>query len=151
MYLFWTLVLTADFSVHLVRLTDFDCRLFLSPNLDFNYQYFNLKWGSRWVWPISRGCSLLPTLAFVEGSYCPTLDFVIAFYTLFYFAIWYLCGDVTIIGKGLQNLGPGPLSREGSLSCHTYCDTGLHFSGLIRRAAHSVASYDPKGDVEDLF
>jgi hypothetical protein len=25
--------------------------------------------------------------------------------------------------------------REGSLSCHTGCDTGLGFSGLIRRTA----------------
>jgi hypothetical protein len=40
-------------------------------------------------------------------------------------------GDVTIAGEGLQNLGPcsvlGPLSREGSLSCHTCCDTGPQF------------------------
>ena len=28
---------------------------------------------------------------------------------------------------------------------------GLGFSGLIRRTAHSVASYDTLGDVEDLF
>jgi hypothetical protein len=27
----------------------------------------------------------------------------------------------------------GPLRREGSLSCHTCCDTGVGFSGLIRR------------------
>jgi hypothetical protein len=27
------------------------------------------------------------------------------------------------------------LSREGSLSCHTCCDTGLSFSGLIWRTA----------------
>jgi hypothetical protein len=35
--------------------------------------------------------------------------------------------DVTIAGEGLQNLGPGPLSREGSLSGHTCCDTGHRF------------------------
>ena len=69
----------------------------------------------------------------------------------------------------------GPLSREGSLSCHTCCDTGLGLSGLIRRTAPfsrllrhtrecggsilpriitgplSVAFYDTHGDVEDLF
>jgi hypothetical protein len=42
--------------------------------------------------------------------------------------IFQLYGDVTIAGEGLQNLGlrsTGPLSREGSLSCHTCCDTGL--------------------------
>ena len=27
------------------------------------------------------------------------------------------------------------LSREGSLSCHTWCDTGLGFCGLIHKAA----------------
>jgi hypothetical protein len=55
--------------------------------------------------------------------------------------IFHLYGDVTIVGEGLQNLGlclalSGPLSREGSLSCHTFCDTGPRgFSGLIRRTA----------------
>jgi hypothetical protein len=43
-----------------------------------------------------------------------------------------LHGDITIAVDGLQNLGliarhPGPLSREGSLSCHTYCDNGPQF------------------------
>jgi hypothetical protein len=37
-----------------------------------------------------------------------------------------------ITSEGLQNLGlypcsSGPSSREGSLSCHTYCDSGLKF------------------------
>jgi hypothetical protein len=45
--------------------------------------------------------------------------------------IFHLYGDVTIAGEGLQNLGlcsaPGPLSREGSLSCHTCCNTGPRF------------------------
>jgi hypothetical protein len=39
-----------------------------------------------------------------------------------------LYGDVTVAGEGLQNLGLCSafiaLSREGSLSCHTCCDTG---------------------------
>jgi hypothetical protein len=38
---------------------------------------------------------------------------------------------VTIAGDRVANLGlsrrSGPLSREGSLSCHTYCDTGPRF------------------------
>ena len=44
--------------------------------------------------------------------------------------IFHSYGDVTIVGEGLQNLGArhsGPLSREGSLSCHTCCDTGPRF------------------------
>ena len=41
--------------------------------------------------------------------------------------IFHLFGDVTIVGEGLQILTyvwhSWPLSGEGSLSCHTYCDT----------------------------
>jgi hypothetical protein len=33
-YLIWELIVTADFSVHLARLTDFDHGLFCSLNLD---------------------------------------------------------------------------------------------------------------------
>jgi hypothetical protein len=39
-------ILTVEFSVHL-------------GYTEFYYQYFNLKWGSRRVWPVRRGCSLL--------------------------------------------------------------------------------------------
>ena len=42
--------------------------------------------------------------------------------------IFYSFGDVTIAGEGLQILSYArhswPLIREGSLVCHTYCDTG---------------------------
>jgi hypothetical protein len=38
---------------------------------------------------------------------------------------------IPITGEGLHNLAyarhSGPLSREGSLSCHTYCVTGTRF------------------------
>jgi hypothetical protein len=44
---------------------------------------------------------------------------------------FHLYGDVTITSEGLQNLGLcstlRPFSREGSLSCHTCCDTGPRF------------------------
>jgi hypothetical protein len=44
---------------------------------------------------------------------------------------------------------PGPLSREGSLSC---CDTGPRFfRSHPKDRPHSVASYDTRGDVENLF
>jgi hypothetical protein len=96
--------------------------------------------------------------------------------------IFHLYGDVTIAGEGLQNLGlcwaPRVFELGGSLSCHTYFDTGLGFTGLIRRAApfsrhlrhtrgcgepiltqilrgpHVVASlisYDTQGNVDDIF
>jgi hypothetical protein len=45
--------------------------------------------------------------------------------------IIHLYGEVTIAGKGLQNLGVNsgsePLSRDGPLSCYTCCDTGPRF------------------------
>ena len=44
-------------------------------------------------------------------------------------------GDVTITGDGLQILTyvrhSWPLSSEGSLACHTYCDTGHTFIMVI--------------------
>ena len=39
-------------------------------------------------------------------------------------------GDVTIAGEGLQML---PLSSEGSLTCHTFCDTGQLFIMVISK------------------
>jgi hypothetical protein len=46
-----------------------------------------------------------------------------------------------------------PLSREGSLSCHTCCDTGpwFFFPVSSKGRPHSVASYVTQGGVEDLF
>ena len=44
-------------------------------------------------------------------------------------------GDVTFTGEGLQILTyarhSGPLGSEGSLACHTYCDTGHPFKMVI--------------------
>ena len=49
--------------------------------------------------------------------------------------IFHLYGDVTITGEGLQILNNArhswPLSSEGSLACHTYCDTGHPFIMVI--------------------
>ena len=49
--------------------------------------------------------------------------------------IFHSYGDVTIAGEGLQILTydrhPWPLSSEGSLTSHTYCDTGPHFIMVI--------------------
>jgi hypothetical protein len=40
-----------------------------------------------------------------------------------------LYGKVAITGEGMQNYGlrSGPSSRDGSLSCHSYYDTGPRF------------------------
>ena len=49
--------------------------------------------------------------------------------------IFHSHGDVTITSEGLQILTyarhSGPLSREGSLACHTYFDTGQPFIIVI--------------------
>ena len=49
--------------------------------------------------------------------------------------IFHSYGDVTIAGEGLQILSYAqhswPLSSEGSLTCHTHCDTGLSFIMVI--------------------
>ena len=49
--------------------------------------------------------------------------------------IFHSYGDVTITGEGLQILTYArhlwPLSSEGSLACHTYCDTGHPFIMVI--------------------
>jgi hypothetical protein len=44
-YLICTLNLTAEFSLYLALLIDFDCGLFRLPKFDYRY----LKWGSRRV------------------------------------------------------------------------------------------------------
>ena len=53
--------------------------------------------------------------------------------------------DVTIPGKGLQNLGLWTLSSDGSLSCHTSRDTGLGFLVSSEGPPHLVALYDKQG------
>ena len=49
--------------------------------------------------------------------------------------IFHSYGDVTIAGEGLQiftfDRHSWPLSSEGSLTCHTYCDTGHPFIMVI--------------------
>jgi hypothetical protein len=84
-YLLCALIFTADFSVYLAWLTDFDCGLFRLPNFDT----LNLTTD---VWNVAHGgydrsaedayssAAPEPTLAFVGGLCCPTLDFVIAFW-----------------------------------------------------------------------
>ena len=51
--------------------------------------------------------------------------------------IFHSYGDVTITGEGLQILTYArhswPLSSEGSLACHTYCDTDHPFIMVISK------------------
>ena len=54
--------------------------------------------------------------------------------------IFHLYGDVTFTGEGLQMLTYAwhlwPLSREGSLVCHTYCDMGIRLILLRQGYEH---------------
>ena len=56
-----------------------------------------------------------------------------------FFLYFHSFGDVTIAGKGLQiltyarHLLPLIMSSEGSLACHTYCDTGHPFIIVITK------------------
>jgi hypothetical protein len=83
---------SAELSVYLDGLTDFDCGLFRSPNMDT----LNLT-TDIWIWNAAQGgCDWSagdahssaapdPTFAFVGGPCCPTLDFVIAFWIMITF------------------------------------------------------------------
>ena len=46
---------------------------------------------------------------------------------------------------------PGPLSREGSLSCNTCCDTGPRFFRSHPKERPIKSPLTTHGDVEDLF
>jgi hypothetical protein len=64
---------------------------------------------------------------------CTKFDWLIIYCFTSRWRISHLYGDVTITVEGLQNLGLCSALRaffeqgEGSLSCHTCCDTGLRF------------------------
>ena len=83
-YLICALILTADFSVYLASLIDFDCGLFRLPNFDtlnLTTDILNGAHGGcdRSAEDAYSSAAPDPTFAFVEGPCCPTLDFVIAF------------------------------------------------------------------------
>jgi hypothetical protein len=66
--------LDCGYSVYLTGHTGFDCGLFRFPNLDtpiLTFEISRLKWGTRQVWPVDRGCLLLDTWSyfwFLQGS-----------------------------------------------------------------------------------
>ena len=65
--------------------------------------------------------------------------------------------DVTFAGKGLQILTYArhswPLSSEGSLRCHTYCDTGtpLQWSSPRTRGTHTCCRAFGSCDSQSVF
>jgi hypothetical protein len=64
------LILTADFSVDLIRRTDVPFTWF--GHTDSDYWFLRLKWGARRVRPVGRGCLLLqgtwPYLWYIQRS-----------------------------------------------------------------------------------
>ena len=66
-------------------------------------------------------------------------------------------GDVTITGEGLQVLTYArhswQLSGEGSLACHTYCDTGHPFNNCHLRGpvTHTYCRAIGNGDLTTVF
>ena len=79
-----------------------------------------------------RGCKPSGILNSYLLKFCV---FVWCFFFFVYSRIVYWHKDVTIAGEGLQILTytrhSWPLSSEGSLACHAYCDTGHPFIMLI--------------------
>ena len=58
--------------------------------------------------------------------------FSVCLFSVYHSRFFHWLGDVT--GEGLQfftNRHSWPSSSEGSLTCHTYCDTGQPFIGVI--------------------
>jgi hypothetical protein len=112
------MILTADFPVYLAGLTDFDCGLFCSPNLDI----LNLN-TDIWIWNGAHGgCDRSagdthssaapdPTFAFVEGPCCPTLDLYLLLglwlrftqYQLRYFILCLQMGNIGSIYDKLES------------------------------------------------
>jgi hypothetical protein len=70
--------------------------------------------------------------------------------------IFHLYGDVTIAGEGLQNLGLclvlGAFEEGGIFIVpHLLWHSTLVFPVSSEGPPHLVASYDTRGDMEDLF
>jgi hypothetical protein len=70
--------------------------------------------------------------------------------------IFHLCGDVTIAGEGLQNLGLCSALRafeQGGIFVvpHLLWHGTSVFPVSSEGSPHLVASYDTRGNVEDLF
>ena len=87
------------------------------------------------------------------------LDWLIIYGFTSRLRIFHLYGDVTFAGEGLQNLGLcsalracTPMNREGSLSCHTCCDTGPRFFRSYPKDCPIQLPFTTrKGVAEDLF
>ena len=69
--------------------------------------------------------------------------------------IFHLYGDVTITGEGVQILThtqhSWPLSSEGSLACHTYCDISLEWSSPRTCDTHTCCRAFGSGAVTTCF
>ena len=103
----------------LVLLSDFYVNWRISKEFRFAYQHGPSFDKEKWTMA-KEGCISL--FLFVWSLSTHSRNF-------------HLYGDVTIAGEGLQILTHArhswQLIIEGSLTCHTYCDTGLPFIMVI--------------------
>ena len=100
------------------------------------------------------------------GLFVAQILFLVPNYVLVCLCVWsssshsrilHSYGDVTITGEGLQILTNArhskPLSSEGSLACHCYCDTGirLKWSSPRTRDTHTYCRRLCSGAVTTCF
>ena len=114
--------------------------LFYRRNIQCYYCFFDID-GIKIMWMRSKKRHFLGDNKYMYCTSTPQNRFVCLFVCLFVWSlsshsrIFHSYGDVTIAGEGLQILiyarNLWPLSSEGSLTCHTCCDTGLPFIMVI--------------------
>jgi hypothetical protein len=122
-YVICAQILTADFSVYLAGLADFDCWLFRSPNLDtLTIDIWNGTYSGCDRSAEDAHSSAAPdsTFASVGGTCCPILDFVIAFWimitfytllTLLFCILTWLEPTLTV-GERSRGMRRTPLSKS---------------------------------------
>ena len=81
--------------------------------------------------------------------------FVCYVYLRFHIPLFHSYGDIAIIDEGLQILTytwhSWPLSSEGSLACHIYCDMGHPFIMVISEDTHAYCQAFGSGAVTTCF
>ena len=78
---------------------------------------------------------ILDSLKYVGKEVWNAFKFLLCLFVCLEFFVPHTYGDVTITAEGLQISTYArhlwPLSSEGSLACHTYCDMGHPFKMVI--------------------
>jgi hypothetical protein len=150
-YLLWRGA--SDFCYLIQRTAPFSCLLWQMPLRAYSnvglYRVYILLFfqiARIYEWPITQTLNWVPSLL-IDWLFTilnPTQEF------------FWLYGDVTIAGEGLQNLGLCLVLRafeQGGIFIvpHTLWHGTLVFPVSSEGPPHLVASYNTRGDVEDLF